>query len=425
MAAPGGSNSAAGTEAAPYATAQKLVDSLDPGEIGCLRQGTYTEDVTIDRGGGGDASRVVVRSYPGERAKIAGRLYVTDDANYVTVEQLDLNGHDSGSCTDKADCVLPSPTVNGDHVTFQDNDVTNDHRGICFNLGNHGYGRAVADVIQRNRIHDCGVLPANNHEHGIYLTWTEDTRILSNVIYDNADRGIQLYPDAQHTLISGNVIDGNGEGVIFSGVGQYVSNDNVLENNVITNSKLRNNVESYYPDLIGARNVVRNNCVHGGEQGNISKGAGFVAIDNLTADPQYVDRAGKDFRLSPGSPCAGVLDGATLPDAPTAGASDKPSAGSGEVVVSRATLSRSRRNGRRWRLHIDGRLRGVRGTRRSVVQIRRGGSWQRLGTRRIRRNFRVSVNPRIPRLHGARVTTVRVVVPGVAKSRAVSVRVRG
>src|SRR2546423_322002 len=149
VAAPGGSDSAPGTDAAPFASAQKLVDSLGAGDVGCLRQGTYQEDVRIDQGGRDEGSRTVVRSYPGERAKVSGRLYVTDDANYLTVEQLDLDGHDAPTCTSSPICRLPSPTVNGDHVTFQDNDVTNRHQGICFNLGNASYGRAESDTIQR------------------------------------------------------------------------------------------------------------------------------------------------------------------------------------------------------------------------------------------------------------------------------------
>ena len=65
-----------------------------------------------------------------------------------------------------------------------------------------------------------GPLPSTNKDHGIYVTNAKDTVIRDNWIYDNVDRGIQLYPDAQHTRITGNVIDGNGEGVVFSGDGQ-------------------------------------------------------------------------------------------------------------------------------------------------------------------------------------------------------------
>jgi hypothetical protein len=413
--------------AAPGETAQHLVDSLAAGDVGCLRAGTYHEDVTVNRGGSGESSRIVIRSYPGERATISGRLYVPDRANYVTVEQLDLDGHDAPRCSSNSDCRLPSPTVNGDHILFQDDDVTNRHLGICFNLGAAGYGRAVDVVIQRNRIHDCGVLPANNHEHGIYLAYADNTQILNNVIYDNADRGVQLYPDAQHTLIKGNVIDGNGVGVIFSGAGSTASNDNIVENNVITNSKIRHDVESWYPDLIGSGNKVRNNCIYGGKQGPLSSGYGFDIGTNLKVDPRYVDRAGKDFRLASGSPCADVLGGGALPAEPGAGR-DKPSTpGTGTptttpppTVKPGVTLTqvwlKHRRRARRWRLELTGTITGVAGPKRAVIQVRRDGAWQRLTSMRLRRHFHVAVRPHIRNRHATSVL-VRVVVPGVAVSR--------
>jgi parallel beta-helix repeat protein len=445
VAAPGGSDSAAGTEAAPFASAQQLVDSLGPGDVGCLRQGTYEEDVTINHGGTGEDSRVVVRSFPGERAKVSGRFYVPDRANYVTIEGLDLDGHDSPACAPGSTCTnLPSPTVDGDHVIFQDNDVTNRHVGICFNLGAAGYGRGEDDVIQRNRIHDCGRIdPVSNHDHGIYLAYSDGAKILSNVIYDNADRGIQLYPDAQGSLIQGNIIDGNGEGVIFSGAGSTTSNDNVVVNNVITNSKLRHDVESWYPDLIGTGNKVHDNCVHGGAQGPLSNGYGFDIGTNLKVDPKYVDRSGKDFRLAADSPCTAVLGGAPLPaepgfrtDKPSGdpgtGTGDGTGSGSGDppphapvaVTVSHATLRHSSRHHGHWGLRITGHVRGVHGPHRGLVQVNRGGRWERLAAHRLHRFFRFRVNPRIPRgLHAAQLMRVRVVVPGVGTSRPVAARV--
>src|SRR5213080_2882240 len=79
--------SADGTVDAPFATVQHLVDSLGPGDTGCIRAGTYHEqNITIRNGGAGDDARVTIASYPGERATIDGRVYVADSANYVTVQ---------------------------------------------------------------------------------------------------------------------------------------------------------------------------------------------------------------------------------------------------------------------------------------------------------------------------------------------------
>jgi parallel beta-helix repeat protein len=446
VAAPGGSNSAPGTEAAPYASFQKLVDSLAPGQVGCLRAGTYREtNVTVNRGGTGEGARVVVRNYPGERAVHQGRLYVTDHANWLTFEGLVLNGREGASCGDN--CVLPSPTVNGDDIVFQDNEVTNDDTTICFNLGHSSYGTAKRVVIRRNRIHNCGELPATNHHHGIYLSESEDVQILDNVIYENADRGIQLYPNADRTVVRGNILDGNGQGLIFSGVGSSTSSNNVVENNIVTNATLRYNIESWYPDAVGTGNVARNNCVFGGARGNIAAQVGFTAARNLTADPLYVDRGAKDFRLRSGSPCVEVLAGAQVPALPIgetnqplptprpgprdgdagegddSGDSREPRGKPGQVRLENVSVKRNRRT-RRWRLRVAGHLTGW-GAEELRIQVRRGSRWQTLGRiRNVRHIFRAVVHPHVSKIRASRVLAVRVVVPGGLASNTAHARAK-
>ena len=80
--------------------------------------------------------------------------------------------------------------------------------GICFSLGNTDtWGYAGSTTIENSRIHDCG--PTTNMNHGIYAQATSGrTLILGNWIFDNGDRGIQLYPAAQNILIAHNVING-------------------------------------------------------------------------------------------------------------------------------------------------------------------------------------------------------------------------
>lgn len=273
-----------------------LVESLLPGETGCLRGGIHIakEDVRVL------APDVTLTSYPGETASLVGRLWVTGSAGGATIENLILDGRNEGG--------LPSPTVNADDVVFRNTEVTNDHSGICFVLGDDEYGRASGTVIEDSEIHDCGRLPATNHDHGIYVAIADGTVIRDNLIYDNADRGIQLYPNADGTLVTGNVIDGNGQGVLFGGDADSVSEDNLVEHNIITNSTIRYNVESSWQGSTGSGNVVRGNCVYGGVRDDGDGGIepapdGFEAPDNVIEGPVYVDREAGDFRLDEASPC--------------------------------------------------------------------------------------------------------------------------
>ena len=94
---------------------------------------------------------------------------------------------------------------------------------------------------------------------------------------------MQLFPDAQFTYVARNVIDGNGQGVIFS----RESSGNEIEHNVISNSVLRWNIEQY--ELTGSLNVARRNCVWStrtdqyGRDGGVQPTDAFAAGLNLIA----------------------------------------------------------------------------------------------------------------------------------------------
>jgi parallel beta-helix repeat protein len=251
-----------------------FVRSIPAGRTGCLREGTRHASgwVRFSR------PNVTLRSLPGQRAKLVGRIWIARGANGVTIRGLRLNGHNKER--------LPSPTVNANNVSFKGNGITNNHTATCFILGNRKYGRARGTLIENNRIHDCGKLPATNHQHGIYVAYARGTVIRGNTIYDNADRGVQLYPDADRSLITGNSIYGNGQGIIFAGDGIHTSQNNLVSGNVIKNSRLRFNVESSWSGQIGTGNMVRGNCIFGGARDSISGGiqqpsVGFDARNNV------------------------------------------------------------------------------------------------------------------------------------------------
>jgi hypothetical protein len=310
---------------------------------------------------------------------------------------------------------------------FRDNDVTNRHTTICFLLGSTEWGRARGTVIEHNRIHNCGEMPPTNHHHGIYVEASERARITGNWIYDNADRGVQLFPDAQHTYVARNVIDGNGQGVVYS----RKSSNNVVENNVLSNPVIRYNIESF--ELTGSGNVARRNCVwstrHWGNAG-IQLDIGVPVLENLVTEPGYVNRAAKDFRLRPDSPCVTFTP---APPQPPVLVSKKPK----RPVRLRASAPALWPGGRvRLRAYLTPAAAPAAGSE-AVLKVHRAGQWRRVAVMPLRdgtyalgmelKKDRRKASRRFglaPVERGPRTLRLRAFVRGAGYSNIVLVRVR-
>ena len=405
VAATNGVDSNPGTIEQPFRTPQKLVSALAPDTTGCLRGGLYDAEAGVKLAVPG----ITLTSYPGERATLRGRLWVSDAAPGSTVSDLNLDGRN--------DRGLPSPTINGDDVTLSGNDITNHNTTICISVGSPDtWGRAQDTLIEANRIHDCGARPANNYDHGIYVNSADGTIIRGNWIYDNANRGIQLYPDAQGSLVSGNVIDGNGEGVIFGGGDKAASSGNVLEYNVITNSKLRDNIESSWGTKVGSNNVARDNCVGGGAyddgDGGILAGAGrgFTTARNALGVPAFADRSAKDFSIDPESHCGQLLAQGTSATPPPV--MEPPAS---EPVI---TIDMSHKRVKAAKpVQVRGRATGASRVR---IEIRRDGKWHWIGSDSTSGAGRYRTRVRIHRPGRGR---IKAVAKGLRDSRPVRVKV--
>ena len=93
----------------------------------------------------------------------------------------------------KTQSILPS-SITGDDVVLRDNEITNDGTTICFNLGSASWGRANRVLIEGNRIHHCGRLPASNYDHGLYVEASTDAVIRDNWIYRMPTAGSSSTP---------------------------------------------------------------------------------------------------------------------------------------------------------------------------------------------------------------------------------------
>jgi hypothetical protein len=348
----------------------------------------------------------------------------------VTFQNLTFDGSAAPS---EGSALKPSPTVHGESIAFIGNEVTNRHTAICFAVGNESFGRAPRVVIRRNRIHDCGQLPPTNHQHGIYLHSPCCAQVTDNWVYDNADTGIQMFPDADGNHIARNVVYGNGDNLSFGGDSKdgacASSDDNIVERNVMAHPRVKENVGSWSGcGRHGTGNVLRENCIW---PATFEGTEGYSLVNNLYVDPQFVNAAAKDFRIVPGTPCAALVADPGV--AHTGGGSAKK-----QRALTLRSNRRSVRVGRR--IVLTGRVRaGVSVAAGARVAIDARGKRRWAPARRVRigphRRFRVRLRLRGRRLArlalaGARLSPhvrtlrLRARLPGVGRSAIVRVRVR-
>jgi hypothetical protein len=297
-----GSDSNPGTFSEPWRTVQHALDVLDPGQRALVREGTYTENLFMEREGTATAP-ITIASYPGEPVVLrpaggqtnnyALELYPTA---YLRVHGFVIEGA-SGPST--ADVYFGGETH---HVELSSNEIRGSEggAGIFTDPTTHDL------QILGNAIHDNGPSPGPQ-SHGIYLEG-EGHLIANNLVYDNHyGFGLQIYPSAERVWVVDNTIVGNGiSGIVIGAEGSTTVNDVKVVNNVIA-FNTEAGIQSYFPpgSNRGKRNEAYANVGFGNPSGDFVDWIGG-GIDysggNIVADPLFVDRIGHDYHLADGSP---------------------------------------------------------------------------------------------------------------------------
>jgi hypothetical protein len=298
FASPRGEDSNRGTKKSPFETAARLARALKAGQTGCLLAGRFTGNVGIS-GRGRPGLLITLRAAPGAKATICG-VQFQPGADYWRLSGLSIDG----SCSTQWFTVQ----IYADHVTLDHDDVTNHHRaGSCVLIGGHVRDGGVAPNawLHHDRIHDCGSTTTGPASHGIYAAAARSARVTDSYIYGNSGYGIQLYPDAQGTLVERNVIDGNStkSGLVFAGRSPYASSNNVVTENIFTRNGMFG-ITASWGGQVGTGNLVKANCFWANSKGAFNRDSvGFVRKRNLEANPNFVSAPSGDYRMHRKSPC--------------------------------------------------------------------------------------------------------------------------
>lgn len=289
---PRGSDAGPGTLQRPWRTVKRGVASLQPGRRLILRAGTYAERIEVARGGTASAPAGVV-AYPGERPVIVGRVKLI--ADYVRISGLVIDGSGAGAY-DAALYIAGARSVE-----ISNCEIRNAVGSGVFVGDDNAPSRDVR--LFRNWIHDNG--KDDFHDHAIYWAQGAGGLIGNNVIERNAGFGIHLFPDADGVLVTQNTVTASGRsGIIVAGDEEAASDRNLIVNNIVVfNGEL--GIRSSWDGPRGSGNIVRNNLIFGNVAGDRPAGAYAAGLDvqpNRIADPRFVNRGSRDYRLLPSSP---------------------------------------------------------------------------------------------------------------------------
>jgi hypothetical protein len=222
--APKGSDTAAGTQAAPWATLQKAADKVAPGDVVHVAAGSYA-GFQLETSGKAGAEIAFVAD---AGVKINADNKETPDginlegASFVRIEGFDVSGRTRAGIR----------AVTCQHVTIRGNHTDDNGRwgiftGFCDDL-----------LIERNEA------SRSHAEHGIYVSNSGDRPVVrGNVLWGNIANGLHMNGDAEQSgdgiisnaLVEDNVIYDNGEdggsGINCDGVQKSTIRNNLLYGN--------------------------------------------------------------------------------------------------------------------------------------------------------------------------------------------------
>ena len=284
-----GSDTAAGSNAAPWKTLQQAANIVGPGDRVTVRTGSYVGfDLTRS---GTAAAPIEFDADPGvlinQRNATTPDGINLEDASHVIIDGFTVNGMPRAG--------IRTVGVDGDElasfVTIRNVTATNNQEWGIFT------GFVDDLLIEKN------VTSGSIDQHGIYVSNSGDRPVIrNNISFNNHDNGIHMNGDASQggdgiisgALVTGNIIYNNGTGG-GSGINMDGVQNSRIENNLIYGNHA-SGISLYQIDGGGSskNNVVVNNTIYEANDArwalNIQDGStGNTLLNNimLSAHPTH------------------------------------------------------------------------------------------------------------------------------------------
>jgi hypothetical protein len=322
---PSGSDEKPGTLEEPWKTLQKAFNTATAGQAVCLRGGTYPQYVAASDGfnqveilSGVPGKPIVFTNYPAEIAVIQGSTKIY--GSYITFRGAP---NDTRNCSATHLCGLIFEGSSGyvlnavsimnssgpGHVVFDHVEIRkgNYHAGL--------YQEGCNNAVIGSYVHDNGIQD-RNEDNGIYWSRTpvgckNGGLIANNLVEHNFSKGIQLYSGGSastpaYVTACGNTSVNNGaQGAVIWG-DHNVFVDNVLYNNNEIAGAAAGAQAGLYT---GTANFVDHNLTWSTSGRGDKRLAWYVKegcclINNMTADPLFLDPQRHNWDLTPSSPAS-------------------------------------------------------------------------------------------------------------------------